>query len=375
MEQVSTVQCRSYQVQEVYPAVKEAIDRIGFVFPPNLTVLLKPNIMSQNRPHQHTITHFSIIEALCQILKERNCRILIGESIAFYETGLTREAFRTSGIESVARQYGASLVAFEEAPLVRIETDLGNIKELYIPEVLLKADMVVNVCKLKTHGTMRLSGAIKNMFGCLPGGYKQKMHRWCRNEFELADKIIAIHDIVKPALSIMDAVMSLDGGPTALGRPVPTSTILASTNAAALDFVAAGLIGYAVDDLPILLQARQKGMIENYDTVQVWGEIHSKEFRRLVKADPDRILDKNGIFVKDTYVGLIIKEEICIRCAECWEACPVKAIKADHRWIYLNPEICISCYHCFSICPEDAIRIRPSLMNRIIRLVRKITGL
>lgn len=375
MEQVSAVECRSYHIQEVYPAVKEAIDRIGFIFPPNQTVLLKPNIMAQNRPDQHTITHFSIVEALCQILKERNCQILIGESIAFYQTGLTREAFRTSGIEAVARKYGATLLPFEETPSVKVETDLGGLKALYIPEILLKCDMVINVCKLKTHGTLRLSGAVKNMFGCLPGGYKQKMHRWSRDESELADKMIAIHKIVKPALSIMDAVVSLDGGPTAIGRPVPTSTILASTNAAALDFVAAGLIGYKIDDLPILIRARQKGMIEDYDRIQLWGKIHTREFRRLIKGNLDRSLNKNGIFVKHTYVDLAVAQAKCTRCNQCWEACPAGAIKADHKRVYLNPEVCISCYYCLSICPEHAIRIKPSNLNRLIRVLGKMTGL
>ena len=375
MEKVSVVECRSYQEEEVYLAVRESIKRIGFVIPENITVLIKPNIMSQNRPEQHTITHFSLIAALCRILKEKNCRIMIGESISFFEKGLTVKAFRTSGIEEVANKYGASLVAFEEVPLVKKQEGLRGLKEIYFPEVLFQADMVINACKLKTHEAMRLSGAVKNMFGCLPGGYKQKIHRWTGSEFELSDVFIDIQNIVKPALSIMDAVESLDGGPTALGRPVNTSRILASTNPAALDYTASRMIGYEVKDLPILLQAQKRGMIEDYEDIEVLGEVPSFKFRKLITGDIYHKTNKDSIFVKDTYVDLKIDQKKCSRCKKCIGVCPVSAISEAEKRIDVDTEKCISCYYCLSICPESAIKIKPSKMNRLIRGIRTVTGI
>jgi uncharacterized protein (DUF362 family)/NAD-dependent dihydropyrimidine dehydrogenase PreA subunit len=375
MEKVSAVECRSYETEEVYQAVKEAIERIGFVIPENKTVLIKPNILTQNRPEQHTITHYSVIDALCRILKERNCVIQIGESISFYQDGLTRKAFKISGIEEVASKYGALLIAFEEMPLVRISEDIEGLPELYIPRVLLDADMVIDACKLKSHGGLRLSGAVKNMFGCLPGGYKQKIHRWTGDEFELSDVFIDIHKIVKPALSVMDAVMSLDGGPTALGRPVKTSRILASENAAALDIAAAKMIGYRPEELPILLQAKKRGMIADFDDVEILGDTGSVTFKKLVKEDLNRRSDKNSMFVKDTYVGLSVDESICSMCKKCIAACPSGAITEKEGKIFLNEDTCISCYYCLSVCPENAIRIRPSFLNLFIRSVRWILKL
>lgn len=373
MEKVSAVSCKSYETEEVYLAVKEAIHRIGFVIPEGETVLIKPNILSQNKPKQHTITHYSVIDALARILKEKNSRILIGESISFYQKGLTRKAFRTSGIKTVADKYGATLIAFEEESLVRIDKDLMGLKELYVPKILLEVDIVINACKLKTHGSLRLSGAIKNMFGCLPGGYKQKIHRWLSNEFELTDVFLDIHSIVKPALSIMDAVMSLDGGPSAIGRPVKTSRIFASSNAAALDVVAGKMIGYDPEELPILIQAKKRGMIENFEDIQVLGEVSPVRFKKLVKEDLNRTFNRNNIFVKDTYVDLSIDESKCTRCQKCIEGCPIHGINVRDKKISLDSGSCISCYHCLFACPEKAIKIRPSPMNKLIRAVRGIT--
>ena len=370
MVKLAAVECKTYDTEEVFTAVKEALHRIDFVIPDNITVLIKPNIMSQNKPEQHTITHRSMVEALCRILQERNCRILIGESISFYQGGLTRKAFKTSGLEEVAGRYGASLIAFEEVPLVRVSEGLFGLEELYVPRIILEADMVINACKLKTHSSMRLSGAVKNMFGCLPGGYKQKIHLWLSNEFELADVFIDIHNIVKPALSIMDAVVSLDGGPTAMGKHVKTDRILASVNAVAVDITAAKMIGYEPAELPILVTAIKRGMIKSFEDVQVLGDIVPVKFKRLVKADPGRPFNKNSIFIKETYVDLAIDNTKCTKCEKCIGACPVGAIGAAGGRIVLDKEGCISCYYCLSVCPDKAIRIMPSGMNKLIRTAR-----
>jgi len=372
MEKVSAVECTSYETEVVYLAVKEAIQRIGFVIPEHKTVLIKPNLLTQNRPEQHTITHYSLIDALCRILSEKNCKILIGDSISFYQQGLTRKAFATSEIDVVANKYGATLIAFEEEQVVRITRDLRGLKELYVPKILLEADMVIDACKLKTHGSLRLSGAIKNMFGCLPGGYKQKIHRWLDDEFELSDVFLDIHRVVKPALSIMDAIVGLDGGPTALGRPVKVSRIIASSNAIALDVIAAKMIGYDPEKLPILLQAKKRGMIKNFEDIQVLGEISPIKFKKLVKKDLNRTFNKDGIFIKDTYVDLSIDDSKCTRHKSCIYACPVDAIKEVHGKIVLDTSVCINCYYCTFVCPEKAIKFMPSPTNKFIRTVRWI---
>lgn len=375
MEKVALVKCESYALNEVYLAVKEGLQTIGFVIPEHKTVLIKPNIMSQNRPDQNTITHFALIDALCCLLSENNCEILIGDSVSFFQKGLTRKAFVTSGIGAVAEKYGGRLIAFEEEPLIRIDENLVGLKELFIPKILLDVDLVINACKLKTHSGMRLSGAIKNMFGCLPGGYKQRIHQWTGNEFELADVFIDIHHHIKPGLSVMDAVVSLDGGPTALGQPVKTSRILVATNAAALDIVAAKMIGYKPGELPVLMAAKKRGLIRSFDDLKVLGDYKPVRFKRLVKKDPFRRSNENSIFVKDTFVNLRIATSRCTKCQKCIPACPVHAINEQGLKICLDQTVCINCYYCLSVCPENAIHIKTKPLNLMIRGIRRVTKL
>lgn len=375
MEKVAAVECLSYDEADVDQAVTEALSRIEFRIPEKTTVLVKPNIMTQNRPEQHTGTHPAVVAALCRILKAYGCRVIIGESISFYQKGLTRKAFVTSGIDKVAEKFEAELIAFEEEPLVRISENLQGLEEFYVPRILLDVEQVINVCKLKTHGSLRLSGAIKNIFGCLPGGYKQKIHCLTENEFELANVFIDLHQLIRPSLSLMDAVVSLDGGPTAIGRPVKTARIFAATNAAALDVVAARMIGYQPDKLPILIQAKNRGMIENFDAVTVLGSVTQVVFKKLVTADIFREFNKNSIFVRDTCVDLDISPSRCISCKACVCACPVGAIQEKKGSFSLDTVFCLSCYHCLFVCPAKAIRIKSSGLNKLIRGVRWLAGI
>lgn len=374
MEKVSAVTCQSYDLEDVYSAMKAALEGIDFSMPEYKTVLIKPNIMSQNKPHQHSITHYALVDALCRILSERNCRIQIGESIAFYQKGLTRKAYETSGIKAVAEKYDATLLFFEEEPLVEMHGSRNESKELYIPKILLEADAVINLCKLKTHSAMRFSGALKNMFGCLPGGYKQRFHQWAHNEFELSDVFLDIHDIVKPSLSIMDAIVSLDGGPSAIGKPMKTSTLIASTNAAALDVIACKLIGYEPTDISTLIRAKERQMISSFDDIRLIGEITPVQFNHLKKGPVELEKKSDSIFVNHTYVMPKIEAAKCTKCGQCATACPVNAIESSGNPApTVDHGTCINCYYCLSVCPVGAITIHSTFMNKFMRGVRAVT--
>lgn len=374
MNLVSAVECPSYEFATVYDAVTSALDVIGYPIPSGRTVLIKPNVMSQNRPEQHTVTHFAVVAALCRLFAEHDCRIQIGDSEAFYERGMTRRAFRTAGLDRVASRYGATLVPFEEQPLVGLDTGLSWLPTLHVPRALLEADIVINAPKLKSHSGMRLSGAVKNMVGCVPGGYKQFIHRWSSNDFELSDAILAIHRLVTPAVSVMDAVVALDGGPAAIGRGVPTGRILASTNPAALDVVACRMIGYDPSEVPLLERAQASGMIGDYNDVELLGTIEPRRFRRLTRGAVPLRKDSDGFFVTATYVNVRVSSA-CNGCNACLDACPVAAITRDGARATIRQEQCIKCYHCLTVCPRDAIRTRSSPANLAIRGVRTLAGI
>lgn len=374
MHRVGSVRCESYDLDVVCAAVSATLDKLGFALPHGQTVLIKPNVMSQNRPQQHTVTHYSVVAALCRLLTDNGCRVQIGDSEAFFERGMTRKAFRVTRLEQVAARYGACLVPFEEQPLVEVTTGLEWLPRLYLPRALLDADMVINAPKLKSHSGLRLSGALKNMFGCVPGGLKQRIHALAANDFDLSDAILEIHRRVRPAVAVMDAVVGLDGGPAAIGRPVKVGQILAATNPAALDVVACRIVGYEPAEVSTLDRAQASGMIRDFDDVEVLGTVEPRHFKRLVKGPIALSKDSDSLFVTATFVDLKVTA-VCTRCRACVGACPVAAITDTEPRVAIDRQLCLNCYHCLTVCPEDAIRIDPSPLNSLVRGVRAVTGI
>ena len=374
MVKVSLVNIESYDPDKVYLAVKESIKKINYSIPKNKTVLIKPNILSQNKPSQHSITHYTIIDALCRILKDNSCKIKIGESMSFYQKGLTRKAFKTSRIEEVAEKYGAELVAFDEEPLVEIKNGLLGFEKLYLPKILLKVDAIIDACKLKSHSGLRLSGAVKNMFGSIPGGYKQKAHIWKDNDYDLSDVFIDICSVLKPSLAIMDAIYGLDGGPTAIGKPVKVGRIIASVSPYHLDIVASKIIGYEPENIATLVRAKERGIIKNYNEVEIIGEMPSVKFKSLIKG-PIKEHNKVDMFVTDTFVNPFIKKSKCTKCLDCIKFCPVFAIKESVDYPSIDYSKCINCYYCLKACPDNAIGVKSSWKNKFINLMRLVLGI
>jgi uncharacterized protein (DUF362 family)/NAD-dependent dihydropyrimidine dehydrogenase PreA subunit len=377
MEKVAIESCADYNLNNVTAAANRLLSKLDADINRNTTVLIKPNIMTQNKPSQHTVTHYTVIDALCAYLADRNCSIMIGDSIAFFQRGLTCKAFVTTKLSDVAKKYNARLVAFDEQPLTKITDRLTVFKQLYIPKILLEADVIINACKLKTHGGgLRFSGAIKNVFGCLPGGYKQKAHIWVKSDFELSDLFIDIMQTIKPGLHIMDAIIGLDGGPSALGKPTPVGVLLASKNPAALDTVACRIIGYCPEQIAILVRAKECGLISDFKDIKVLGPVPQVQFKKVKKAPLPAHKNKDSIFVKHTCVYPVIKKSKCNLCKDCLDLCPTGAIQCDAGGNPLvNYKKCIFCYYCLSACKQQAISFRSSIKNKLIRFMRLILGL
>jgi uncharacterized protein (DUF362 family)/ferredoxin len=382
---VSISRVAEYDLKQVSSALIRSLDLIGFKLPRNSIVLIKPNCLAQNRPDQHSVTHFAIIDALCSLFAANGSRILIGESSAFFQSGLTRKAFEITGMSRVAEKYGARLVPFEEQKLVKVDISdyFENrpnfpIRHVYIPQVVFEADLLVNACKLKSHGSgFRLSGAIKNLYGLLPGGFKQKIHLLLKDDCDACDLMVALHKIAQPGLSVMDAIYGLDGGPSAAGKPVPVGAILASENAAALDSVACGMIGYEPSEVPLLVSAKAQGLICDADNVVSCGDpAPSVSFKRLARGPFPGPRKKDGIFITDTFVTPVIREKKCSGCGKCIEFCPAGAISRENGKRYvIDYSKCIYCYYCFVPCPENAIGYRSTFKNKLIRFSQKLAGL
>ena len=89
------------------------------------------------------------------------------------------------------------------------------------------ADYIIDFCKLKTHGMVGLSCAVKNMFGCVPGTNKPEYHYRFPGEADFSDMLIDLNEYAKPVLSIVDAVVGMEGNGPTNGTPRFVGAVIA----------------------------------------------------------------------------------------------------------------------------------------------------
>lgn len=369
---VSLIDLRSYDADAVEAAAREAmlaaLGPEGISAFKSASVLLKPNILLASAPERAATTHPAVVRAAIRIARDYGARrVMVGDSPGWQPTGM---AAAKAGIAELARSEEAELADFSQG----VELDLPEgslIKRFELARPVVEAELVVNLPKLKTHGLMYYTGAVKNLFGCIPGLKKSAFHLRFPGRKEFAAMLADLYLAVKPSVHLMDAVVGMEGpGPNA-GRPREIGLILASASGFALDWVAAGLIGYAPKDIPYLSHAAADPRY-GFEPAGIRYAGEDPKARVIHDFERIRVLKDNDIFknhlppwahrlVKNLSVARpFFSAERCVRCSACVKICPAKCLELGPgaRAPAIDYGACIRCYCCHEVCPADAIRLR-----------------
>lgn len=377
MQKVSVLKCPDYNVEQIYKVLKQSLKNINFEIPKNKKILLKPNVLSQKKPETAIDTHPAVLDALCRLLKENNNKIWIGDSSGIASYGGTKTAFKISGIEDVAKKYNAKLISFEGSQRKEIiDNNAKVIKRFILAKEPFMVDLIINLPKLKTHVLTKFTGAVKNIFGCVPGGGKSEKHALAPNEDMFCNLLLDIYQNVKPKLNIMDAIIGLEGdGPGSAGIPKKVGLIIASKDAVALDVVASRIIGYNPLEIKTIKYAIERGLFSGINDVEIIGEKDFKIDFKKPKLKPKLVSSMPKPIVRFAFNLTSFKPYVdknkCKKCNICANVCPVKAIKLD-PYPKFDRKKCVLCYCCHENCPYNSIKLSKS---SIITIYRKITDL
>ncbi len=367
-EIVSVVKCDSYDEKVVLEKVRESLKLIDFKIEKGTNVLIKPNALMGKHPDEAVTTHPSIINAVCEILKENECNISIGESAGFMAIGGTDYALEKSGIKKVAEKFNAKIINFDKSGILSKEIDGKVLSKINIAKPILDADFIINLPKLKTHSLVGYTGAVKNMFGIIPGGKKGDYHKTCGNQKNFSELLIDIYLARKPDLNIMDGIIGMEGNGPSAGKIKKTGIIIASENGIALDFVAEKIIGFKGDDIQTntaLIRRNLKPEIE------VKGEKDIRiEYEKPIKTFRGRLEFLMKIYYILVNPKIRVNHNKCRKCLACMKSCPAKAITFVDGKIKINKNKCIMCYCCHEMCPEGAIDIGSSKFAKFITKIK-----
>ena len=370
--QVAVVRCGTYDIQNVFETVNRALSPFGgmgrFV-KPGQTVLLKPNMLSARQPDRGVTTHPSVLEAVVREVQAAGAgAVWIGDSPSGALKGV-RRCWENTGFLKVSEETGAKLINFEAGGTIQKEV---NGRLYHLARAVFEADVVINLPKFKTHGVTLYTGAVKNLFGTLPGFQKAKFHKQFPNPTQFSRVLTEIYSLVRPALTIMDGILGMEGNGPSTGLLRNTGLILAGPNGIALDALAAAIMGFKENEVDTTRIAGEMGLGETkLSSIEVIGDslesVRFKDFalpsNRLMKLVPTFLVHWLGRFVWVKPRADLAK---CTGCGICVRSCPVNAIRFIEGRPATDYKICINCLCCNESCPEDAVVQEMSWLARRI---------
>ena len=370
--------CNTYDRETILPLVQAIFDAHGGISKyarPGIRVVIKPNLVAKKKPEEAATTHPSIVWACAKLCVDAGADVVIAESPGgLYDKPVLKSLYRVCGIEGAAEDSGA--VLNYDTSVTHVDNPDGfYLKSLDVLTPLANADVIINLAKLKTHGMMTYTGAVKNMFGSIAGLVKAEYHCKMPSYDAFADTILDIYTAVRPTLNIIDGIVSMHkDGPTA-GEPIETGILISSENGYHADRVAIACIQGDVTRIPMMRAALRRGFLsENLDDIEVRGaSISSVVCKKFVVKYND---DGSKLHFSDGFLGKMLLSVLkpkpvvtkkCKSCGECAMCCPVKAICVEKgKPASINLELCIRCYCCQELCPFKAVKIKKTLIGKVI---------
>jgi len=378
---VSLALCGDYNRHAVEKAVRASVEALGGIekfVRKGQRVLLKPNLLAPKDVSSMVTTHPEIMRAVLSLVLDAGADVVIGDSPAI---GSAVSVSRKAGILEVAEHFGVKVMNFTEACRAK-SAENCTYKMLDLAREALEAEVIINLPKIKTHGAMSLTMAVKNLFGCVVGRAKTQWHlKAGRDAIAFARMLVDICSTLKPALTIADAVVGMEGNGPSSGTLRRFGWVSASADVVAMDRVITDVLGAPPSRVYVLEAARQANAGETeLDCIEVVGETIEaakavgQTDRRPVELPPDpfersRMGELMRRLVKSSLTPEpVIDHNICTRCGTCIDICPPQVIKFEQmrkkdkagydRKAVIDRLGCIHCFCCQEVCPEGAITIK-----------------
>lgn len=384
VEKVYIKSCASYEDSGLAEKINAGFAHIDFdpkLFS-GMRVGLKPNLLLPSNPDRAIITHPAFFAAIVQIIKENNGIPVLIENPAIHSlnTVLKKTPYgdlvQSLDVE-VPDMAPTQLIPFDNA---------YRFKKIEISKAFFDVDMLINLPKLKTHGLTILTGALKNLFGTIPGLKKSRVHLKApsRDDFSIfmMDLFGALShgfDPPKPLLHIMDGIIGMEGeGPGLSGIPRQIGVIIMGRDPLAVDWTATQIVKVPPEDIPTLKAGFERSFcISGPDEIELVGDPLKDLQIASFKCSKNSIFS-NAVrwpFTSPFFKQLLVEKPVpnpekCTLCYQCKQICPAKAISraSDRAKIPVyDYNACIRCFCCMEICPEAAIQSQKGWLQWLLR--------
>ncbi len=374
MSKIGIINCKDYDYEKVLLKVHEALDGLDSIkkMKPG-RVLVKTNLLKKNKPEDGVTTHPYIVEGVVRFLQEKGHNVVIGDSPGGpFISSILKVIYESSGIADVSRRTGCDLNYDTESIDVHFDEAM-YLKNMKLVKAFTEVDYVVSCGKLKTHTMMTYTGAVKNLFGVIPGVIKADYHLNLNDLDQFANTLIDICEYIKPVFSVLDGIEAMEGDGPSSGDIRKLGLILAGDNPYDLDYVATKITG--LEDAPTIIQSKKRGLLSKPEGIIYFGEDISSlkvpAFKRPKSTHVNFMSGRVPKFVEEFILDNIrpypmINDDLCISCGICAKNCPAKVIDMSSSKPIINTKDCIRCFCCHELCPKKAVGVKRHPLHRVI---------
>ena len=374
---VSLARCRSYDRDEVRAAVAACLAPLGGIgacVRPGSRVLVKPNLLSSRPPEDGVTTHPEVVRAVVEQVQAAGATVIVGDSPGGRNTRSSYDALlRNTGMQEVIDATGCAAAYFDDG-YNEVPVPAGaTFRRFRIARAVTEADTVICVSKLKTHQLTLLTGAVKVLYGYIPGIAKAEYHLHTRTDADtFADLLLDLGFPFPPALSVMDAVVGMEGHGPSQGTLRQVGMVLASPSPHALDMAAARIMGFAPEEVPTIRRAIARGIgPAGPEAISFPGEPLEAVRPPFVRPGPIPLRHVPAPLVHLAGRLLasrpVIRASACSQCGKCDESCPPRAISfVKGRVPRIRHHRCIRCFCCQELCPEGAVEVTYPWIRRVL---------
>jgi uncharacterized protein (DUF362 family) len=252
MSSVSFVKSSSASLDSIKQGISQSLDLIDYQFNPAFQrVVIKPNMCYYLDCSTGETTDPKFVGAFIDLLREKineNLDISIVESDA--SAMKCKYAFRMLGYEKLAKEKNVQLLNLseEESDDVSVGCN-GKNYNFMVPKVISQADLRVNITKIKYMiEPIKVTCALKNIFGCNPYPKKYKYHG------DLGNVIVALNKAMNFNLCLVDGNLVYGTHTRKLGLT------MASLDPVAIDTAAARIAWLNPNKIPYFQVAEHEGI-------------------------------------------------------------------------------------------------------------------
>ena len=252
---VAVTRVVDYRDEDIQGAVWrqfELLGGLGQFVRPGERVLLKPNFIVPRPRAVAAQTDPAVILAVARLVKDFGANPFVADSPAW---GSIESCLRALELIEPLRKLGVPFGPLDRPKRLRIDGSLVSISK-----VALEADKIINLPKFKAHQQLGATFAVKNMFGCVCGKRKAYWH-FARGKSHDAfcTMLIEIYKRLGPVVSIIDAVVAMEGQGPVSGNARPLGFLVGGVDPIACEIVCCDLIDLDSDQLPIIKTAQKRG--------------------------------------------------------------------------------------------------------------------